>query len=417
MLKNLSGRLVLVFLVIALMPASARLLAESCLECHSEWEEGDDAPSATFHLDVHSQADLGCSDCHGGNPELEDMDEVRASKGYRGVPKPADIPQFCAHCHSDPAYMVKHNPGLATDQLDKYKTSVHGKRLLEEKDTKVATCVSCHTAHRIEKADSPTSSVYAQNIPQTCAHCHADSDHMAGYGIPTDQYEKYVRSVHGIALLERHDNAAPACNDCHGNHAATPPGVTSLSAVCGTCHALVAENFASSPHQEAFADADIPQCEVCHSNHLIVEPQISWVGTGDSALCVECHSEDDGTQGYATAERISGLLVGMRESYTEAEASIAQAEQKGMMVVDEQLALRDVKQSMIRAATALHTFNADKVAEIINPGLTAAAQIDSSGIAKVDEYYFRRKGLGIASLLITILAIALFIKIRRLERR
>lgn len=404
-------------MALLVMALPVGLMAGNCISCHSEWEEGDDAPSATFHFDVHSQAGLSCNDCHGGDPTLDDMDDVRASKGFRGVPSPTEIPEFCARCHSDPTYMVKHNPGLPVDQLDKYKTSVHGQRLFGQADTNVATCVSCHTAHKIEKADSPTSSIYAQNIPRTCAHCHANKEHMAGYGIPTDQYAKYVKSVHGIALLEKNDNAAPACNDCHGNHAATPPGVTSIQAVCGTCHALVADNFAKSPHEAAFREADLPQCETCHSKHLIVQPQIFWVGTSDSALCVECHSEDDGTTGYATAARIHGLLAGMRDAYAKAQEQLDAAEQKGMMVSDQHLALRDVNQAMIRAATALHTFNADSVAAVIDPGMKTAAEVDSAGVAKVHEYYFRRKGLGIATLLITILVVALFFKIRRLDRR
>ena len=64
---------------------------------------------------------------------------------------------------------------------------------------------------------------------------------MKEYGIPTDQYEKYSKSVHGVALLQKHDLGAPACNKCHGNHGATPPGVESISKVCGTCHALNAD--------------------------------------------------------------------------------------------------------------------------------------------------------------------------------
>ena len=402
---------------IGLLLLPAQLVADNCLDCHSAWEEEQDSPSQTFHRDIHSEAGLSCADCHGGDPELEDMDEVRESAGYRGVPETTEIPEFCARCHSDPSYMVRFNPALATDQFEKYKTSVHGRRLLEEQDLLVATCVSCHTAHRIEKADSPTSTVHAQNIPQTCAGCHADEEHMRAYGIPTDQYDNYLNSVHGRALLVEKDNAAPACNDCHGNHAATPPGVSSLSAVCGVCHALVADNFASSPHKEAFADADLPQCEICHSNHLIVEPEVNWVGVSDSALCLECHDEDDGTEGFVTAGRIHNLLVEMQAAYDGATEKLAAAEQKGMMIVDENLALREVKQAMIRAATALHTFDAAQVEEIAVPGIAAAARIDSAGAAKVEDYYFRRKGLGVATLLITILAVALYFKIRRIERK
>ena len=125
------------------------------------------------------------------------------------------------------------NPSLPTDQLSKYKESQHGILLLQEKDSKAAQCVSCHGVHGIRGPKSRQSKVHPQAIPETCGHCHADAKYMAGYKkddgtpLPTDQLEKYKQSVHGKALLEKGDLGAPACNSCHGNHAAMPPKVSS----------------------------------------------------------------------------------------------------------------------------------------------------------------------------------------------
>jgi hypothetical protein len=406
--------LILAALVMAGLPVG--LFADNCFDCHSSWEEDPNAPSKTFPQDIHYRSGLGCSDCHGGDSTLDDMDEVRASESFRGVPTPLEIPDFCARCHSDPKYMIKHNPGLPVDQLEKYKTSIHGQRLFGKHDPKVATCVSCHTAHRIETAKAPISTVYAENIPATCAKCHANADYMKEYGIPTNQYADYVKSVHGVALLVNKDNGAPACNGCHGNHAATPPGVTSLAAVCGICHALISENFAGSPHKAAFDDMGLPECETCHSNHLIVPPHLSWIGTGDSSLCLQCHSEDDGTTGYEVASKIHNMLFKIDSAYTAATTLTDDADTKGMMVVDERLALKEVKQATIQAATEMHTLDVVKVDSVTSAGLKKAAEVDSADVAKIDNYYFRRKGLGIATLLITILAIALYFKIRSLGK-
>ena len=400
--------------ILLLYPAIAS--ADKCFDCHSSWEEDAKAPSKLYSHDVHYAAGLGCSDCHGGDPSLDDMDDVRKSRGYKGVPAPLKIPDFCATCHADPAYMVKHNPALPTDQLEKYKTSVHGKRLYEKADTKVANCVSCHSVHNIEPPETPTSTVYAQNIPKTCANCHADPNYMKEYGIPTDQYDKFVKSVHGIDLLVNKDNSAPACNSCHGNHGATPPGVTSLSAVCGLCHNLIADNFAKSPHKKAFDAMGYPECETCHSKHLIEEPKIYWVGTSDSSLCVKCHSPDDGTTGLATADAMSKSLDSLFRTYNMAAAEINDADVKGMMVIDEKLSLNDVKQAIIQSATEVHTFNAEKVIAVADSGISTADKVYKIGEKKIDDYYFRRKGLGIATLLITILAIAIYLKIRSIDK-
>jgi len=95
---------------------------------------------------------------------------------------------------------------------------------------------------------------------------------MAPYGIPTDQYARYRRSVHAAALLERGDTAAPACNDCHGNHGAAPPGVLAVANVCGQCHGREAALFRASFKKELFDGLDVPECTVCHDNHAIEHP-------------------------------------------------------------------------------------------------------------------------------------------------
>jgi predicted CXXCH cytochrome family protein len=363
---------------------------------------------------VHSQRGLSCADCHGGDPALDDMDAVRDGKGYRGVPSHLEVPQFCARCHSDAAYMHEHNPSLPVDQLEKYKTSIHGKRLFGEQDTKVANCVSCHGVHDIGNAKMPHASTYPANIPATCGKCHADKDYMADYGIPTNQIDEYVGSVHGLALLEKKDLGAPACNDCHGNHGAAPPGMTSLSAVCGNCHALEAELFNGSPHLKAFEENDYPMCEACHGNHGIIKPLDNWVGTSEPALCVNCHSEDDGTVGFKTAAGVSNAITTLLIAHDSAATLLGEAIEKGMMTTDEEFRLKEVEQGLILTRTQVHAFNLDSVVNKSNEALEKAELVQTNAASLIDEYYFRRKGLGIATLFITILVITLYVKIRRL---
>ena len=140
---------------------------------------------------------------------------------------------------------------LPVDQVVKYKTSIHGIKN-SKGDINVAECASCHGSHGIRAVKDPFSNVYATNIPKVCSSCHSDKEKMAQYKIPTDQYSLYVKSVHGVALLEKGDLGAPSCNDCHGNHGAVPPGVESISKVCGSCHTLNMELFEKSVHKQAF---------------------------------------------------------------------------------------------------------------------------------------------------------------------
>jgi hypothetical protein len=389
---------------------------DNCVGCHREWEEGEEASTIRWSYDIHNQAGLTCADCHGGDPALEDMDEVRDSRGYLGVPEVKEIPGFCGRCHSDAAYMKKFNPALSVDQVAKYATSRHGE-LLRRGDTKVATCVSCHSVHDISPAGSPNSSVYPLNLPMVCASCHADADYMAGYGIPTDQYEKFVSSVHGEALLVSEDISAPACNDCHGNHGAIPPGVKNISAVCGLCHARAAMLFAESPHMAAFEANELPQCETCHSNHDIIKPIDKMIGTGAGSLCTDCHSEGDENKGFETAAAVSALLDSLVRAEGDAIGIIDEAEQKGMEVDDERFVLKDVRSALVESRALIHSFNLEKVQPELDKGIQLAAATYAGGIQIIDDYYFRRKGLGIATAIITLLAILIWVKIRRIDRK
>ena len=414
-MKNI--RLFLLLLGILTMSAATTTARNNnCLTCHQDFEDEETGPSYLIVRDIHIQKALACADCHGGDPSLEDMDEVRQSPDWRGVPGHLEVPDFCARCHGSASYMHEHNPSLPTDQLAKYRTSIHGQRLFGDKDTKVANCVSCHGAHQIGNARTPHSTTHPLNLAQTCANCHADAEHMADYDIPTDQFEKYRQSVHGKALLERKDLGAPVCNDCHGNHGAAPPGVASLSFVCGNCHAIEAELFNASPHRTAFEENDFPMCETCHSNHLIEQPFDKMLGVAEPALCINCHAEDDGTGGLATAAAMSQAVEKLATAYDEARTSLEDVIAKGMMTTDEEFRLKEVQQLLVATQRQTHAVAADTVDSIAEAGYQKANEVRTNSAALVDEYYFRRKGLGLATLFITVLVVALWVYIRRIEK-
>jgi len=410
-MQSILPLLLAVMVALAGGPVSAD---DNCLNCHRDWED-DSGPSHLIQRDIHFQNGLGCADCHGGDPALDDMDDVRRVRGYRGVPGYLEIPDFCARCHSDAAYMRDHNPSLPTDQLDKYKTSVHGQRLFGRRDTRVANCVSCHSVHEIGDGKLPHSSTHPINVPATCGKCHADPDYMAGYGIPTSQLDDFTHSVHGQALLERKDLGAPACNDCHSNHGAAPPGVESLAAVCGNCHVFAAELFRQSPHEVAFEENDFPMCETCHSNHRIEKPHDSMVGTSDQAVCSECHSADDGTIAFAVADTVATSLARLVTARDRAKTTLDDAIAKGMPTTDEEFLLGEVDQTLIQARTLVHAFATREFVPKVEAGLAKADSVWVNSKALIDDYYYRRKGLAIATLFITIVAAGLYLKIRRMS--
>ena len=221
-------------------------------ECHGAV---GDKPSSLFKRDIHHLKGISCARCHGGDATTDDMErrwiEAQDSSVF---PKGDDVSAVCARCHSDqsvllqtsvhgklsisgkerivqcttchdahgiarvtdpasPVYPVNavatcarcrrdakfmrlYNPSLPVDQLAKYRTSVHGVKNAAG-DAKTAQCASCHGSHDILSAKDVKSKVYPTNIPATCASCHSNAAYMAGYAIPTDQFEKYAKSIHG----------------------------------------------------------------------------------------------------------------------------------------------------------------------------------------------------------------------------
>jgi predicted CXXCH cytochrome family protein len=350
-----------------------------------------------------------CISCHG-------VHNIARVTDARSPVHPARVVETCAHCHSDAAYMRDFDPALPVDQRDKYLTSVHGKRHAAG-DIKAATCVSCHSNHLVLQAKDPRSAVYPTNIPATCARCHADARIMAGYGIPTTQYADYRQSVHGKALLQKSDLNAPACNSCHGNHGAAPPGVSSVIAVCGQCHQSNEELYEKSPHRAVFERRNLPGCVVCHGNHRVAAPTDSLVSFAASSPCGKCH-KNDGTDGAAVGMvRIRGLLDSLTVGQAEAVAVLDHAENLGMDVSDARYTLKDVNQAVVQSRVTIHSFGVNDLEEAARPGLELIAKARAAGEEAIHEHKFRREGLVVSTLIVTFLVVVLWLKIRAIERR
>jgi hypothetical protein len=446
---------------------------DMCFNCHSILDGKFKAPADMYKVDVHFRKGIACSACHGGDSREEDMDKaMNKSAGFIGIPHGSEVSRICAKCHSpeyktlsesvhgeqstgkgsiinncvtchgihnivpvkspsskvngvnivntcagchnDAAFMRNYNPGLRVDQLEQYKTSVHGKRIFIG-DTKVANCASCHGNHDIKPVKDPQSHVYPSNIPGTCNKCHGNAEYMKEYNIPTDQYEEYKTSVHGIAVLEKGDKNAPTCNSCHGDHGAAPPQVESIGKVCGTCHVLNEQMFEQSPHKEAFLKKDLHECAACHSNHAIVHPTDDMLGAGDKSFCIKCHQTGD--KGLTLGIEMKHLIDSLNSEVNVANYFIDQAEQKGMDVSDAKFSYNDIKKVLITTRTSVHYSNLEKYQEAINEGFKITSNAKTEGEDAINEYYFRRAGLGVSTILITIITVALYMKLKKIEKK
>lgn len=384
----------------------------TCLDCHLELQGKHADITEQWQRSIHAERDVSCADCHGGDPSATTVDEAMSPEaGYIGAPDKADVPALCASCHADVSQMRQYD--LPTDQYAKYKESIHGVRLAEG-DTNVATCYECHGGHQVLKANDPASSVYAANIPEMCASCHADATLMAPYDIPTNQFDLYRQSVHGHALLDNQDFRAPNCATCHGTHGAAPPGFEEVANVCGSCHTATQDYFLESPHANLEGE-DVPRCVDCHGRYDVSKPSEALYLGAEPRHCGSCHAPD--TEGGQVAQMLYDDISSAAAAYDEAEIALEAARRVGMLVTAQESLLQQANTDLVTARAAQHTLDEQEVAKIAGDALVAAEEAQAGAVAAVEATVLRRRAMIIAIVAIAITIVALYLLKRELDRR
>jgi hypothetical protein len=421
-------------------------MGDTCLLCHTDAESQSEDnlfsrdPEATgsnprldldhFVSDVHFRRGLSCAGCHGGDP-AEGMDhdfpENWPDTSQKRHTDRRWVPGFCVSCHADTPFMRQYNPDLPTDQYEKYKGSRHGMALLTGQNGRAAECTSCHGVHGIQGPSSPESRVYPINVPHTCGTCHADEEVMAGVKlpdgslIPTDQYEKYRKSVHGHALLEKGDLGAPACNDCHGNHAAMPPDIASVSQVCRTCHAHNGELFDGSLHKKRFDEHGWPECGTCHGDHEVerLTDDTLAVVPGGAGLCVECHEKNarNNPECEATADYFNKQLLSFTHAQKEFEHKSEKIARRGLDIEPLELALVSLSDSVKQSRSSIHAFDKSQFDAAAAPARESIEQMEKLVEQSKSDFGYRLIGLWVAAGLILFTMLVLWLKIRQVESR
>jgi predicted CXXCH cytochrome family protein len=400
--------------------AQAVVSANTCASCHSTLTDArlSGPPSAFAQTDVHRESGFTCADCHGGDRAATEKTKAHdRSRGFIGKPAGQAVIATCARCHSDAELMRKYAPRQRVDQATEYATSVHGKRLAGG-DQKVATCASCHGAHGIRRVNDVKSPVFPTNVANTCAACHASASHMAGYTqankqpLPTNQLALYQQSVHYVALTKGNDLAAPTCNDCHGNHGAVPPGAGSVVNVCGTCHAVFAQKFATSVHAQIFDRG----CVECHSNHNVQPPSDAMLGADAKSLCATCHSGAD-DKGLAAGGTMRRDIEKLKAAVNRSSATVSALANAGMEMSAQEIAIGTARTRLTLARTEIHAFDATRVTPIVAEGLAMLDSVDRAGQSASAELRFRRRGLAASLAAILLVVVGLAFKIHQLERK
>ena len=372
----------------------------SCVACHQDyWDE--------IKGGVHGQQGILCSSCHGGDPTKATKEEAKApAAGYIGIPDKKQIVEKCGQCHANVEVMNFY--GTRTDQLARYKTSVHGKKLLLEGDEKVAACADCHGAHDIVRVTDPNSSVYPLNLPKTCSKCHGNKKLMDSYNLPSDIFELYEKSAHGEALFEKKDISVAQCASCHGSHGAVPPGVKEIGDTCGKCHINEKKYFLESVHAQLGRD-QFSECISCHGNHGVHHASTALY----KEACLKCHEADsaEAKQG----EEIERIISTAEKDKASAESLVKQASIEGIFVEPEMAFLEEVKTHVIAMLPIQHTLSLPKLLDLKKKVDESVKNIGGGIRQKRESLKIRRRALIFIWIFIVVMISALWTKYNQLK--
>jgi len=259
-----------------------------CESCH---EETFSILKQTRHGEIFLQRfetpTGGCLACHGEDPhEIKKISKV-------------DQPKICGNCHENaskvPEFLSQKGP------VKSYLLTVHGEAV-HGGNLNAASCSDCHGGHNIRPPGDPASTLFHQNIFNTCGQCHP---------LETSNYRS---SIHGKALAMG-IREAPNCTDCHGEHTIRIPGEKSSSVwkgsvtkTCSACHSsekiaikfgLPADRlqtFMDSFHGLAgrAGDLTVANCASCHGWHDVLPSSDPLSRTHPDHLsetCGQCHPD------------------------------------------------------------------------------------------------------------------------------
>lgn len=351
----------------------------NCVDCHEDIdldEHPDETPAEkvncgschkvendAFYEGIHGKAVVRndplaptCVFCHGNH-------YIKPPSNLQSETAPLQIPSLCGRCHRE-GTKVQLQRRIPKDRiLENYSLSIHGDGLLKKGLIVSATCVSCHSSHKILPPENPNSTIARNNISKTCSVCHADIETVHRKIIKGKLWEKQahvlpvcvdchqphkirntfyeqgmankdclkchskkniVASNDGRSLyvdfvkIEGSKHNKIACSQCHTevNASKVRACQTIKNKVdCSSCHSEIGDNYNKSIHGKLFAEKNenAPTCKECHGQHNVLgrkNPKSNTFPTNIPTLCARCHRT-----GEKAANRYTGTETNIIEHY------------------------------------------------------------------------------------------------------
>lgn len=196
----------------------------------------------------------------------------------------AELPEavsYCLQCHGTEGFSMVLEDGsqMGLYQVaEEFSASVHGQHLV---------CTDCH--ERYDEGHPSGAKItsrrdYEIGSYETCKKCHFDT------------YARTLESVH-YEFLKKGSASVPVCTDCHGAHSIHDPHEkrAMMSTSCASCHVRIYASYAHSVHGMALVEEhneDVPACADCHTAHRIADPRTVKFHLASPETCIGCHGDE-----------------------------------------------------------------------------------------------------------------------------
>lgn len=360
-----------------------RLIPQLCGDCHANVEKMNRFglrvdQLARYWTSEHGKA-LGskgdervavCTDCHG-------VHDVATAREPTSRTHPLNVPGTCATCHADAELMGRY--GIPAEIVDEYRSSVHGRLLLEDRDTGAPTCATCHGNH------SAAPPGFA-DVGAVCGQCHQDAA------------ASFAKNVHSGRPGHR------GCVQCHGGgegrHWHLIERVTSPPDV-------MIERYARLLASEPDAGPD--------KIAAVIHPAPAKMMERNWPTCTECHDDPETDQSQAKIGEMLGLLSGAELYYVQTARRLDEVG-RGVLLVDRQrFVFEGARTQLIALGSVQHTFDMGAVRDGVTQLHTACDQVRGELDELEEGLSWRRRALIPVWIFSLVFAGAIYVKYKQVK--
>ena len=162
------------------------------------------------------------------------------------------------------------------------------------------------------------------------------------------------------------------------------------------------------------AAAGLPGCVTCHGNHEIKHPTDKMIGMNPQAVCSRCHL--DGDEGAKQAAAMSEQLMTLAAAIDASDELLQRAQRQGMEVNQAEQQETQARDALVKARVtvippakvpcgAIPTWDEDR------------RQTHTAGNQAMEEWKFRRVGLGFSVVAIALAVAGLGLYIKKMEQQ